>query len=157
MKTSYLLAFAALATGCCLHGGAPKDVTHIVPASFESREAAAKYASGQFAGGAVDVLKVGKEEVLVVSIYGSGVPDIAIAAYLYSGTRWDLAAELRPPVAEIHKTIVESGAVVVVGGTTGKKIVLLKPERPEANQRPEGTPGKSSPSKPSQVPVVPHP
>jgi hypothetical protein len=38
-----------------------------------------------------------------------------------------------------------------------KLACLLSPESGRPNQRPEGTPGKSSPSKPSQSPSVPHP
>jgi hypothetical protein len=126
MKTQYILAIVALIFGGWLRAEVPKDKAHTVPAAFESRDAAAKYVSGLFAGGDVDTLKVGKKEVLVVYVYGSGVPDIAIAAYRFSDGKWVLASEWSPPTVEIHKAVVSEGDVVVVGAKTGKKWILLK-------------------------------
>jgi hypothetical protein len=55
------------------------------------------------------------------------------------------------------------GLVVFMAGASGLASAyfilpfLRQSEKGGPNQRPEGTPGKSSPSKPSQVPGAPHP
>ena len=126
MKARYLLVVCVLATGCWMRAEPQNSPAPAVPATFESREAAAKYVRGLFAGGAVDTLSTGKKEVLIVYVYGSGVPDIEIAAYRFSEGKWFLAKEWRPPTIEIHNVAESDGAIVVIGKKTGQKWVLLK-------------------------------
>lgn len=97
-----------------------------VPKTFESIAAAEKYAKRLFAGGSSDLLKVANGEVLVLRVYGSGVPDIAIAAYRTAKDGWALAAEWLPETIEAHIVFVSDGDIVIRGEKTKKRWVLLK-------------------------------
>ena len=149
MKTKHVLAAVALAVAALVRAEAPKEPAHIVPAEFESRATAVKYVSKLSAGGAVDMLKVGNKDVLVVYIYGSGVPDIAIAAYRLSQNRWILAAEIDGALGGIHKAVVSDGAIILVGSKTEERLVLLEAEKQSANKAPE-------PTTPSVTPAAAH-
>jgi hypothetical protein len=114
----------AVASAAALQAEKPSDSPF--PQSFKSREAAAKYARGLFASGDVDVLRVADTNILILYVYGSGVPDIGIAAYRFSEGRWRLAKQFAPPTIEFHKAIVSGKQVVVVGRETKQRWTLLK-------------------------------
>jgi len=96
------------------------------PTSFDTSAAATGYVKQLGAGGELDVVNVGQEEVLVLQTFGSGVPVIAIGTYRYVGGRWLLASEWRPQNFQLSYTVKEhNGDVVAVGNTTGEEWVLL--------------------------------
>jgi hypothetical protein len=85
----------------------------------------AEYVKQLFAGGRIDFVEVGQEEVLVLQTYGSGVPVIAIGTYRYSAGQWILASEWRPEIIQFYTVKEQNGVVVAVGNTTGEQWVLL--------------------------------
>jgi hypothetical protein len=116
--------FLALISAASFGGETSQDFPF--PTAFDSRDAAAAYAHGRVAGGDVDMLKVGDTDVLIVYIHGSGVRDIAIAAYRLSEGHWQLATQFHPPPGEVHKAIVSGKEVVVIGERTKRQWTLLK-------------------------------
>jgi hypothetical protein len=96
------------------------------PIAFETTAAATDYANKLFAGGQVDVVKVGSEDVLVLQTFGSGLPVLFLGIYRWTGSKWKLAAEWRPQNFQLRYTIKErNGDVVAVGNSTGEEWVLL--------------------------------
>src|SRR6185369_12394625 len=71
----------------------PGAIGALEPASFETQAAATDYVKKLFAGGQLDVVKVGSEEVMVLQIRGSGVPVLAVGIYRLAGGRWKLASD----------------------------------------------------------------
>jgi hypothetical protein len=103
----------------------PAGIGAMEPTSFDTSAAAAEYVKQLFAGGRIDFVEVGQEEVLVLQTYGSGVPVIAIGTYRYSAGQWILASEWRPEIIEFYTVKEQNGVVVAVGNTTGEQWVLL--------------------------------
>ena len=130
MKKTVLIAFV-LSLCAIAHAAAPEEV---VPAVFSSRRVAESYVTKLPAGGSVDVLRYGGEEVIVVYVYGSGVPDIAIAAYRMKDGVWQRAALVRPSVRGLHRAIEKDGAIVIVAGDSDETETLLPAEPKRANQ-----------------------
>jgi hypothetical protein len=95
------------------------------PTSFDTSAAATAYVNQLGAGGRLDTVNVGQEQVLVLQTFGSGVPVIAIATYRYVGGQWLLASEWRPQIIQFYTVKVDNGDVVAVGNTTGEEWVLL--------------------------------
>ena len=137
LKTSLLFMLAVLLGGCARAESAQPSA--LTPATFASQTAAEQYAKKLVAGGAVERLRVGTQDILVLYVYGSGVPDRAIAAYRFTDGQWDRAAELEPNSAGIHRARVRDGAIVVVSDRSTAKVVLLpaaeKPTAPAAQPR----------------------
>ena len=96
------------------------------PPSFASREAAEESAHHLFAGGDVDVLRVGNQDVLIYIVHGSGVPDIGIAAYFSKDGAWKFEKSIWPSPSEFHKVIVSGKEIIVVGEQTKKQWPFLK-------------------------------
>lgn len=96
------------------------------PETFASRQAAETAAHALFAGGDVDVLRVGNKEVLIFTVHGSGLPDIGIAAYLQKDGVWRFASAFRPSPNEFHKAKVRDSGIVIVGKHTKKEWSFLK-------------------------------
>lgn len=123
----FLLACFAL---CLRPSLAEQTDKHIVPFEFKSQAEAEKYVSGLFAGGSISKLTIGRREVLVIHVSGSGVPDIAFAAYVFSEGRWVLASEMLPnkmgQIIESHEITIVGNEIVVVGGKSGQKWVLFR-------------------------------
>lgn len=115
---------ALLAAAAWAQAAEPKDPFY--PKSFASREAAEESAHHLFAGGDVDVLRVGNKDVLIYIVHGSGVPDIGIAAYFSKNGAWDFASSFWPSPGEFHKVIVSGKEIVVVGEKTKKQWPFLK-------------------------------
>jgi hypothetical protein len=95
------------------------------PTSFSTSAAAIAFANQLFAGGKVDIVNVGQQQVLVLQTFGSGVPVVAIGTYLNVGGQWVLASEWRPQVIQFYTVKEDHGSVVAVGNTTGEEWVLL--------------------------------
>jgi hypothetical protein len=98
------------------------------PASFESKQAAVEFVHGLFASGEVAELRVADQSVLVVFIFGSGLPEIAIAGYTLAEGHWQLKSEVRPPSVEFHKAVVVGKEIVLVGEESKKTWPFLKLE-----------------------------
>jgi hypothetical protein len=130
MKTKCVLFIAAIAC-CSVRGEAPPPPSHITPAVFESREAAEGYVKKLIAGGAVEVLRVGKKQILVLYVYGSGVPDTAIAAYRFAEGKWCRASEVGAALGGIHRALVRDGAIVLISDRSSEVVVLLKADEKE--------------------------
>lgn len=97
----------------------------ITPPIFESRDAAEQYVKKCWAGGAVEILRAGKNDVLVLYLYGSGIPDIAIAAYRFVDGKWARASEVKPSPAGLHRACVRNGAIVITSDHSSEEVVLL--------------------------------
>ncbi len=63
---------------------------------FASLVDAEKYIRQQFAGGDIKELQSNSTRLLVLSKFGSGVPEISISLYLPEYDGWRLAATFRP-------------------------------------------------------------
>ena len=63
---------------------------------FASSADAEKYIRQQFASGDIKKLQLNSIPLLVLSRFGSGMPEISIALYLPEDERWRLAAIFRP-------------------------------------------------------------
>ena len=98
---------------------------HRGPASFVSREEAEQFAKQCFAGGVVEMLKAGKKKVMILYIHGSGVPLLAITAYIFSNKKWQLAGEFQPPSSVFYKAVVEDCKIVIVEEKTNKKWLFI--------------------------------
>jgi hypothetical protein len=96
------------------------------PPSFGSREAAEEAAHKLFAGGVVEVLHVGKKDVLIYIVHGSGVPDIGIAAYSFKNGVWQFVSSFRPSPDEFHRVVASGKEIVVVGERSKKQWPFLK-------------------------------
>jgi hypothetical protein len=97
------------------------------PASFDTSATAADYVKQLFAGGKLDVVTVGLEDVLVLQTFGSGVPVVAIGSYRYAAGQWKLASEWSPQDLQRSYAVKEQdGDVVAIGSTTGEEWVLLE-------------------------------
>jgi hypothetical protein len=103
----------------------PSGIGALEPTSFATSAAASDYAGHLFAGGELDAVTAGQENILVLQTYGSGVPVVAIATYRYVGGQWTLASEWRPQDSERFTIAVENGNVVAVGSKTGEVWTLL--------------------------------
>jgi hypothetical protein len=98
------------------------------PASFESKQAAVEFVHGLFASGDVEELRVDGQTVLVVFIYGSGLPEIAIAGYTFVKGHWQLKSKILPPSVEFHKAVVVGKEIVLVGEDSKETWPFLKLE-----------------------------
>jgi hypothetical protein len=130
MKVKCLLFMAIVARGW-VRGETPSPAPHITPDVFASREAAEGYAKKLFAGGAVEVLRVRKKDVLVFYVYGSGVPDVTIAAYRFTKGKWRRAAEIESANGGVHHAVVRDGAIIVVTDRSSAERVLLRANETE--------------------------
>ena len=117
-----LFAFSFLA----IQAIAQKSSDSRMPATFESVVAAEKFTKGLIAGGRAEVLQVEQKDVLVVTVYGSGVPTISIGAYQRTKDGWTLAKEWRPETVEAHKVFVSGSTVMIQGEKTKKQWVLFR-------------------------------
>ena len=96
-----------------------------VPTSFDSTAAASLYAASQFASGKTETVRVGNEDILILHVYGSGVPELALATYRRGGDRWKLASEWKPQKPQFYSVKESNGEVVATGNTTGEEWLLL--------------------------------
>lgn len=133
MKKLVSVAFYCLllwTTGCAAHkplgGVAQTSSSQLVPLTFASVAAAEEYAKGLFAGGRTEVLRVGQGDVLVFWVYGSGWPDLRIAAYLKAKDGWVLEADWKPESVEFHDVFVSGDTVMIRGEQTKKEWVLFR-------------------------------
>ena len=115
---------AWLITACWAQADEQKDSFY--PPSFASREVAEESAHHLFAGGDVDVLRVGNQDVLIYIVHGSGVPDIGIAAYFSKNGAWKFEKSFWPSPDEFHKVIVSGNEIIVVGEHSKKQWPFLK-------------------------------
>lgn len=109
-----------------LWANADEPKNSFYPPSFASREAAEESAHHLFAGGDVDVLRVGNQDVLIYIVHGSGVPDIGIAAYFSKNGAWEYEKSIWPSPDEFHKVIVSGKEIIVVGEHSKKQWPFLK-------------------------------
>jgi hypothetical protein len=72
------------------------------------------------------VLHVGKKDVLIYIVHGSGVPDIGIAAYYFKNGAWKFASSFWPSPDEFHTVIASGKEIVVVGKRSKKQWPFLK-------------------------------
>jgi hypothetical protein len=103
----------------------------LIPKSFPSIQAAKAYAETSFAGGKTETFSVNGKEIMVLVIYGSGVPDLAIAANLKKKGNWQFVAEgnrLGPTVTHTIKQ--EDNKLMIYGDPTNKPSLLLRVEAP---------------------------
>jgi hypothetical protein len=103
----------------------------IFPAHFESKEAASKFVSGLFAGGEVDELTVAGTRVMIVSVNGSGRPDLAFGAYIYTGNQWTCAAEVEPETTGVHRAEVHYGSIFIFDAQSHRSQFLLAVPEPK--------------------------
>jgi len=131
-QTSLLTAIFLIA---CLTLGerlslAEQTDKHIVPLEFKSQDEAEIYVSRLFAKGRISKLTVRKSQVLVMQVYGSGVPDIVFAAYALSEGRWVLVSKLLArkigKITEPHEVTIVGDEILVVGSQSGHKSVLFR-------------------------------
>ena len=102
------------------------EAKSLFPASFESKQAAVEFVHGLFASGDVAELRVADQGVLVVFIFGSGLPEIAIAGYTFAEGHWQLKSEVNPPSVEFHKAVVVGKEIVLVGEELRRPGLFLK-------------------------------
>ena len=109
----------------------------LIPKSFPSIQAAKAYAETSFAGGKTETFSVNGKEIMVLVIYGSGVPDLAIAAYLKKKGNWQFVAEgnrLGPTVTHTIKQ--EGNKLMIYGDPTNKPSLLLEITAPPPSSQP---------------------
>jgi hypothetical protein len=108
-----------------------------IPKSFPSTQEAKTYAETSFAGGRTETFSINGKEIMVLVIYGSGVPDLAIAAYLKKRGTWEFIAEgnrLGPTVTHTIKQ--EGNKLMIYGAPTDKPHLLLEITAPQPSSRP---------------------
>ncbi len=71
------------------------------------------------------MLRVGKKEILVLYVYGSGIPDIAIAAYRFAEGKWCRASEVGPAPGGIHRALVRDWRESSLFPIRSSEIVVL--------------------------------
>lgn len=102
---------------------------HLVPAEFATEQDAANYVNTLFAGGHLSKFNVGADSIIVISVHGSGVPEIAFAAYALIDGRWKRESELcwgaMNHIIESHKLQVIGEKLMVVGEDSGQSWVLF--------------------------------
>jgi len=107
--------------------GTPKLFAEdIIPRQFESLEAAMAYADRSFAGGSLQVFELNSQQYMVLTLHGSGVKDLAIAAYKKTDGKWVFAAEgERNPEGGSH-TIVQKDDSIIISGEDGYESILIE-------------------------------
>lgn len=107
-----LLALALSAAGRAPAAELPAcaAVKPVTPQTFATRSAAQSWARGSFAGADVRQVAVGREQVLVVTVHGSGVATFSIAVYRREAGHWVRAVETAG--ALFGRAEVQHGAVV---------------------------------------------
>ncbi len=95
------------------------------PKEFVSRDAAEAFVKHAFAGGDVSIGEAEGQAVMFVSVQGSGVPSIYVAAYAESGTAWVRTAEVAavPPLTQWVSIL--GNAVVVYSGKEPQCVMMV--------------------------------
>lgn len=110
-----------------LFTGATLKAQKSIPKAFDSLNDAYDYANKSFAGGTIQLFNLKGAQYLVLSIYGSGVPDIAIVAYKKNRDKWIFEAQgKRSPNPSVKHTVVQDLHSLIIKGNDGFKSVLIK-------------------------------
>ncbi|WP_221031103.1 hypothetical protein [Actomonas aquatica] len=129
---------ALLRALCLIAAGVCAEAADEEPCFFRTTAEAEDYAKSLFAGGEVQVFDLGDEKVLVLRVFGSGVPDIGFWVFAAEEGAWRLASRSMPPIPEMHRLEVDSGALFIVGEETGTR-TKIHPTENEATQSSQPT------------------
>ena len=101
---------------------------YVTPVVFESEEQAKKYVDELFAGGSLMKYQVGDATLLVIYVFGSGVPVTSIAVYEATEGNWKRVRELYPrtmgSITEIYEIYAADNKLIVFGKETGYESVI---------------------------------
>ena len=120
-----LLMFSLL---CLNRVVAEESNEYVAPVIFESQVQAQKYVDELFTGGSLIKYQVGDATLLVIYVFGSGVPVTSIAVYEATEGIWKRVRELYPDamgsIAESYQIYVADNKLIVVGKETGYESVI---------------------------------
>lgn len=108
-----------------------------VPLEFDSIDSANSYAEGLMPDGAIEHIKVGRIEVLVLNVRGSGFPDISFTVYRKEKESWQSIGYFRAPSNAIHQVVEVNGSLLLESGE-GKRWLLLTNYQLRAKSGSEG-------------------
>lgn len=97
---------------------------NIIPRSFANVEQAIDYANNSFAGSSVKIFKINNEEYMTLIIHGSGVPDLAIAAYKKEEGNWEFVSEGERLPSARHSIIQKENKLIVTDGKGFESILI---------------------------------